>query len=101
MEDRDMMYGGYYQGMPGNMMYGNFGFQGMPGSLMGGMPNMAMGGYGYQNPNIIDLNGNTSNPITDLNNRINNLENRVKVIEQRLGNSNSNSYQDDNSMYMI
>ena len=37
-----MMYGGYYQNIPGNISYGNFGYQGMPGSLMpmqGMMPN--------------------------------------------------------------
>ena len=42
MSERDMMYGGYYQNIPGNISYGNFGYQGMPGSLMpmqGMMPN--------------------------------------------------------------
>ena len=38
MDNRDMMQYGYFQNMPGNMMYGNFGYQGPPGSLMNGMP---------------------------------------------------------------
>ena len=94
MEGRDMTYGGYYQGMPGNMMYGSY-YQGMPGGLMGSMPNMI---GGYQDSNITNLNGNTTNPIMELDNRISNLENRVKVLEQKIG---INSYQDDNSMYML
>lgn len=97
MSERDMVYGGYYQGIPGNMMYGNFGYQGMPGSLMnsGMIPNMG----GFQNSNIVDLNGNTTNPFTELSSRISNLEKRVKLLEQKTG--TGNSYQDDNSMYMI
>ena len=98
MNERDMMYGGYYQNIPGNMAYGNFGFQGMPGSLIGSnmIPNM-MGSY--QNPNF--TNQNSTNDITlDINTRLNNLETRVRLLEQRLG--NNNSYQEDNnSMYMI
>lgn len=94
MEGRDMIYGGYYQGMPGNMMYGSY-YQGNPGGLMGGMPNMI---GGYQDSNITNLNGNITNTIMELNNRISNLEDRVKVLEQKTG---SNSYQDDNSIYMI
>lgn len=95
--DRDMFYGGFYQNTPCNMQYGNFGFQGMPGSLMnnGIMPNM----IGYPNTNIVDLNGNTSNPLNEINARLNNLESRVRLLEQRIGNNN---YQEDNnSMYMI
>ncbi len=97
MSERDMMYGGYYQNLPGNMMQYNFGYQGMPGSLMnnGMIPNMIP----YQNPNIVDLNGNTTNPLTELNNRVNNLEKRIKTLEQKIG--TNSSYQDDNSMYMI
>ena len=53
----------------------------------------------YPNPNIIDLNGNSSTPLSEINSRINNLENRIRLIEQRL--SNNDSYKDDNSMYMI
>lgn len=96
--DRDMFYGGYYQNTPCNMQYGNFGFQGMPGSLMNNnmIPNM----MGYPNTNIVDLNGNTSNPLNEINTRLNNLESRVRLLEQRL--SNNNNYQEDNnSMYMI
>lgn len=100
MSERDMMYGGYYQNIPGNMQYGNFGFQGMPGSLMGTnmMPNM-MGSY--QNPNFMGQSG-TYNDTIDINTRLNNLETRVRLLEQRLGNNNKNSYQEENnSMYMI
>ncbi|MBQ8192476.1 MAG: hypothetical protein IJZ46_00170 [Bacilli bacterium] len=86
MDDRDMMYGGFYQNLPGNMSYGNFGFQGMPGSLM---PITNQG-------NMIN-----NNPLYEISSRINNLENRVKILEQRIGNINSNSFQDDNSMYML
>lgn len=93
MHERDMMYGGYYQNIPGNMAYGNFGFQGIPGSLLnnGMIPN-------YQNSNIIDINGN-NNPLIEINTRLNNLENRVRLLEQRLG--NTDSFKEDNSMYMI
>lgn len=75
MTDRDMMYGGYYQNMPGSTSYGNFGYQGMPGSLM---PNI-------QNDNNILI-------------RLNNLENRIKLLEKKIMN---NTYQDDNSLYML
>ena len=89
INDRDMMYGGYYQDIPGCMQYGNFGFQGMPGSLMYG--NIAM-------PNMIN------NPNNDLfqqiNSRLTSLENRIKLLEQKI--NNNNSYAEDNdSMYMI
>ena len=89
-----MMYGSYCQNIPGSMMQYNFGFQGMPGSLLNN--NML---NNYPNPNIIDLNGNSSTPLSEINSRINNLENRIRLIEQRL--SNNDSYKDDNSMYMI
>lgn len=89
----DMIYGGYYQSIPNNMMQYNYGYQGMPINNMPSMMNS------YQNPNIIDLNGNTNSPIQELNNRINNLENRVRLLEQRIG--NNDSFKDDNSMYMI
>lgn len=84
MTERDMMYGGYYQNMPGNFSYGNFGYQGMPGSLMPMqmMPNQYT--TGSDNNNIIP--------------RLTSLENRVKLLEQRINNS---SYQDDNSLYML
>ena len=95
ISDRDMMYGGYYQNIPGNTQYANFGFQGCPGTLMNGnmFPNM-MGVP--QNNNIMQ----GTNNIMDVNTRLNNLETRVRLIEQRL--SGNNSYQEDNnSMYMI
>ena len=99
MSERDIMYGGYYQNIPGNIQCGNFGFQGMPGSLMTNnfIPNMMSN---YPNSNVIDLNGNNINPITEINTRLTNLETRVRLLEQRL--SNNNSYgEDNNSMYMI
>lgn len=89
INDRDMMYGGYYQNTPCNMQYGNFGFQGMPGSLMYGNMNM---------PNM--MNNPNNDVFQQINSRLTSLENRIKLIEQRLG--NTNSYQEDNnSMYMI
>ena len=97
VSDRDMIYGGYYQNMPGNIQYGNFGYQGCPGSLMNTnmMPNM-MG----MTQNMNTMQG-ANNNMMDINTRLNNLETRVRLIEQRLG-SNNNSYQEDNnSMYMI
>jgi len=96
ISDRDMMYGGYYQNVPGNIQYGNFGFQGCPGSLMGNniMPNMMM------NPNLNYQNGINGNTL-DINTRLNNLETRVRLLEQRLGNNNNSYQEDNNSMYMI
>lgn len=99
MSERDIMYGGYYQNIPGNTQYGNFGFQGCPGSLIGNnmMPNM-MGIQQYPNFNYQDAsNANT----IDINTRLNNLETRVRLLEQRLGNNNSSYQEDNNSMYMI
>lgn len=104
MEDRDMMYGGYCQNTPGNMAYGNFGYQMPPGSLQYNslMPNPF--------PNNMPMNTNTmpmqnsmidNNPLIDINARLSNLENRVKTIEQRLTSGDTNQYQDDNSMYML
>ena len=84
MSDRDMIYGGFYQNMPGNFAYNNYAYQTMPNNFIP-----------YNNPNMLD-----NNPLNDINNRLNNLEQRVKRIEQRLQN-NSNSYDDDNSIYMI
>lgn len=101
MSERDIMYGGYYQNIPGNMQCGNFGFQGfMPGNLMANnmVPNMM---NNYPNTNIIDLNGNSSNPLTEINTRLTNLETRVRLLEQRIGNSNNSYQEDNNSMYMI
>ena len=87
MTERDMMYGGYYQNIPGNIAYGNFGYQLPPGAML-------------NNNMLFDMNTNQNNPILELNNRISNLENRIKILEQKIGNS-SNTYQDDNSLYMI
>ena len=89
INDRDMIYGGYYQNIPGNMQYGNFGFQGMPGSLMYG--NMGM-------PNM--MNNYNNDIFAQINSRLTSLENRIKLIEQRLGN-NTSYVEDNNSMYMI
>ena len=88
IDNSDMLQAGYFQGMPGNMVYGNFGYQGPPGSLIA-MPSQNM---------IMD-----NNPLLDLNARINSLENRVKILEQKLTTSNTttNPYQEDNSMYML
>lgn len=106
MCERDMMYGGYFQNMPGNTIYGNFGYQTPPGNLMPMSNNMAMGNYLYtdipQNNMISNNPYNTmgnNNPLIDINARLSNLENRVKTLEQK--DSNNSSYQDDNSMYML
>ena len=86
MSERDMMYGGYYQNIPGNISYGNFGYQGMPGSLM---PMQGMMPY-----NQYIMNNDSNNIIA----RINSLESRVKALEQRV---NGNISSDDNSLYML
>ena len=88
MTERDMMYGGYYQNIPGNMMYGNYGMQLHPGALM-------------QNNMMMPSNDSMNNPIVEINNKINSLENRIKAIEQKLNSNNYNTYQDDNSLYML
>lgn len=93
MDNRDMMQYGYFQNMPGNMMYGNFGYQGPPGSLMNGMNYMP---NGYQSNSQGYDNGIVSN-FNDINNRLSSLESRVKSLEQKL----NTSYQDDGSMYML
>ena len=82
INDRDMIYGGYYQNIPCNMQYGNFGFQGVPGNLM------------YSNMGMPNMMNNSNNDIfAQINSRLTSLENRIKLIEQKLGNNNS--------MYMI
>mgnify|MGYP004561155337 FL=1 len=86
MTERDMMYGGYYQNMPGSMIQSNYGFELPPGALM-------------QN-NMMTPYNNMNNPIIELNNRLTSLENRVKLLEQNQG-GNTNIYQDDNSLYII
>ena len=96
IDDRDMMYGGYFGGTPCNMQYGSFGYQGYPGSFINNnmLPNMMI------NPNYQNNMYNNQNNL-DIDTRLNNLETRVRLLEQRFGN-NSNSYQEDNnSMYMI
>lgn len=90
IDNRDMMQLGFQQGYPGNMSYGNFGYQTPPGM----MPN------NFILPNMIGNN----NPLIDLNARISNLENRVNTLEAKLNgktNLNNIQYQDDNSLYML
>lgn len=87
MKDRDMMYGGYYQGIPGNSMYSNFGYQGPPGSLI-------------QNPYVNNTSYLENNPFIDINNRLNELEIKVNNIEKRL-NRYKSSKEDDDSIYML
>ena len=86
MSERDMMYGGYYQNIPGNISYGNFGYQGLPGSLIPMQGIMPI--YQYI------MNNDSNNIIA----RINSLESRVKALEQRV---NGNISSDDNSLYML
>lgn len=87
MKDRDMMYGGFYQGIPGNNSYSNFGYQGPPGSLMQGT---------YMNNNSYLEN----DPFNDINSRLNELEIKVNKIEKRLYKTN-NFKEDDDSIYML
>ena len=96
IDDRDMMYGGYYSGTPCNMQYGNFGYQGYPGSLINNnmMPNMMV------SPNYQNNMYNNTNTL-DIDTRLNNLETRVRLLEQRLGNTGNSYQEDNNSMYMI
>ena len=91
MKERDMMYGGYYGGYPGNSSYGNFGYQGPPGSLMQ-----------MQNPYMNNYNNSylENNPFIDINNRLNELEIKVNNIEKKLGKYNSFK-DDDDSIYML
>lgn len=82
MTERDIMYGGFYQNIPNNIPYNNYGMI-MPPNMM--------------NNNMIMNN----NPIIELNNRITNLENKVKYLEEKLNTTTYDNYQDDNSIYMI
>ena len=93
MKERDMMYGGYYQGVPGNNMYGNFGYQGPPGTLMN-MNNSYMNNNGYNNSYL------ENNPFVDINNRLNELEIKVNNLEQKLSRYKSIKEEDD-SIYML
>ncbi len=93
MINRDMMYGGYYQNIPGSMIESNYNMQLPPGALM---PNNMMTPFNMNN----GMNNNMNNPIIELNNRITSLENRVRTLEQK-SSGNTNIYQDDSSLYMI
>ena len=90
MKERDMMYSGYYQGVPGNNIYGSYGYQGPPGSLM-----QIGGPYMNNNNNYLD-----NNPLNDINNRLNELEIKVNNIEKRLS-KNISFKDDDDSIYML
>lgn len=97
MKDRDMMYGGYYQGVPGNNIYSNFGYQGPPGALMQmNNPYMNNNNYnnGYNNSYL------ENNPFVDINNRLNELEIKVNNLEQKLSRYKSFK-EDDDSIYML
>lgn len=100
IDNRDMMYGGYYQGGPnGSMAYSNYGYQTPQGCPYGNMnmPNMPMMGMGVPfNNGMMD----NSNTLIDFNARISNLENRINNLEKKI-NGTTNLYQDDNSMYML
>ncbi len=87
-----MMYGGYYQGIPGNNMYNNFGYQGPPGSLVQ-IGNPYIGNNGYNNSYL------ENNPFNDINNRLNELEIKVNNIEKKLNRYNNKD--DDDSIYML
>lgn len=89
--ERDMMYGGYYGAVPGNMAYGNFGMQTNPGGLM-----LAPNIEEMQSKGLMP--GMQNNNLYDLNTRISSLESRVKALEKKV---NTYTTQDDNSMYMI
>ena len=93
MKERDMMYGGYYQGVPGNNIYSNFGYQGPPGALMI-MNNPYMNNNGYNNRYL------ENNPFVDINNRLNELEIKVNNLEQKI-NRYKNFKEDDDSIYML
>ena len=87
IDNRDMMQYGYYQNMPGNMAYGNYGIYTPPGGLMQNMPgNMLMS-------------GNNTNNMYDITSRLNSLESRVKALEKKV--SGIDLHEDNNSMYMI
>ena len=82
-----MMYGGYYQNMPGYLAYNNFGYQTPPGGLM-------QIGNSYNNGYI------ENNPFNDINNRLNELEIKVNNLEQKLNRYKSFKEEDD-SIYML
>lgn len=98
MDNRDMMQYGYFQNVPGNIAYGNFGYQGPPGSLMNNMMYNPQGMNNYMPNNMNGYDNNINSLIQEINNRLSNLETKVKSLEQKIS---SNSYQDDSSMYML
>lgn len=87
MKERDTMYGGYYNSVPGYNSYANYGYQGPPGSLI--MPSP------YQNNSYLE-----NNPFNEINNRLNELEVRLNKIENKL-NKYNNFKEDDESIYML
>ena len=89
MKERDMIYSGYYGGVPGNNIYSNFGYQGPPGALLQ-----------MQNPYINSNSYLETNPLVDINNRLNELEIKVNNLEQKIKKDN-NSKDDDDSIYML
>ena len=88
MKERDMMYGGYYGGVPGNSVYNNFGYQGPPGSLMQ-----------MSSPYINNNSYLENNPFVDINNRLNELEIKVNNLEKKVNRCKSSN--DDDSVYML
>ena len=94
MKERDMMYGGYYQGVPGNNIYSNFGYLGPPGSLIQLGNSYMDTNSGYNNSYL------ESNPFNDINNRLDELEIKLNNIEKII-NRNNNFKDDDDSIYML
>ena len=88
MKERDMMYGGYYEGVPGNSMQMNFGYQGPPGALLN-IPNPYINSHGNNNSYL------ENNPFSDINNRLNELEIKINNLEQKINKDN------DDSIYML
>lgn len=93
MKERDMMYGSYYQGAPGNNIYSNFGYQGPPGSLMQMLYINNNYNNGYSGGYL------ENNPFVDINNRLNELEIKVNNIDKKLNKYNNKD--DDDSIYML
>ena len=94
MKERDIMYGGYYGGVPGNSVYNNFEYQGPPGSLMQ-MQSPYINNSGYQNNNSYLEN----NPFIDINNRLNELEIKVNNLEKKINKYNNSN--DDDTIYIL
>lgn len=85
MFERDIIYGGFYQNIPNNTCNENLNFPGVPNTLLP-----------FNNQSIPN-----NNYLIDIINKINDLEKKIKVLEKKFSNTNSNLYQDDDSMYMI